>query len=89
MFYNRHTRGKKATKPLNVQKNYPVYKYPPTDDHLKNEELMNICEDMSRFIIKEIIHYKEMHFDPVDELAQPQYRDLVDIARQKLNKDDY
>jgi hypothetical protein len=50
---------------------------------------MNICEDMSRFIMKEIIHYEGKYHDPEFELAQPRYRDLVDIGRLELNKDDY
>jgi hypothetical protein len=57
--------------------------------HLDNKQLMNICEDMSRFIMKEIIHYEGKYHDPESELAQPRYRDLVDIGRLELNKDDY
>ena len=50
---------------------------------------MNICEDFSRFIIKEIIHFDGKYFDPESELAQPQYRDFIDIARLELNHEDY
>ena len=50
---------------------------------------MNICEDFSRFIMKEIIHFDGKYFDPESELAQPQYRDLVDVARLELHHEDY
>ena len=50
-----------------------VYKCSPIDNRLDNGELMNICEDFSRFIIKEIIHFDGKYFDPESELAQPQY----------------
>lgn len=50
---------------------------------------MNICEDISWFIIKEIVHYKGKHFDLESELAKPQYRDLINIARLKQNNDYY
>ena len=50
---------------------------------------MAICEDFYRFIIKEIIHFNGKYFDPDSELAQPQYRDLVDIAKLELNHEDY
>ena len=59
------------------------------DNHLQNKQLMNICEDMCRFIMKDIIHYKGKYHDDTSELAQLQYRDLVDIVRLELNKDDY
>ena len=41
---------------------------------------------MSRFIVKEIIHFDGKYHDNTSELAQPQYRDLVDFARLELNK---
>ena len=66
-----------------------VYKCSPIDKRLDNGKLMNICEDFSRFIMKEIIHFDGKYFDPESELAQPQYRDLVDIARLELNREDY
>jgi hypothetical protein len=52
---------------------------------LQNKELMNICEDFSRFIMKEIIHFDGKYFDPESKLARP----LVDIARLELNHEDY
>jgi hypothetical protein len=39
--------------------------------------------------MKEIIHLDGKYFDLELELAQPHYRDLVDIARLKLNHEDY
>jgi hypothetical protein len=60
-----------------------VYKCSPIDNHLDNGELMNICEDFSRFIMKEIIHFHRKYFDPELELA------LVDVARIELNHEDY
>ena len=66
-----------------------VYKCSPIDKSLDNGELMNICEDFSRFIMKEIIHLEGKYFDPESALAQPQYWDLVDIAMLELNHDDY
>jgi hypothetical protein len=44
---------------------------------------------MSRFIVKEIIHFYGKYHDNTSELAQPQYRDLVDFDGLELNKDDY
>ena len=41
---------------------------------------------MSGFIVKEIIHFDGKYHDNTSELAQPQYRDLVDFARLELNK---
>jgi hypothetical protein len=66
-----------------------VYKCDPTSRRLQNQELMNICEDFCRFIMKEIIHFDGKYFDYESELAQPQYRDLVDMSRLELNHDDY
>ena len=66
-----------------------VYKCDPTSRRLQNQELMNICEDFSWFIMKEIIHFDGKYFDPESELAQPQYRDLVDVARLELHHEDY
>ena len=66
-----------------------LYKCDPTSRHVQNKELMNICDDFSRFIMKEIIHFDGKYFDPESELAQPQYWDLVDIAMLELNHDDY
>ena len=48
-----------------------VYKCDPMSRRLQNQELMNICEDFSRFIMKEIIHFDGKYFDPKSELAQP------------------
>jgi uncharacterized protein YbcC (UPF0753/DUF2309 family) len=50
-----------------------VYKCDPMSRRLQNQELMNICEDFSRFIMKEIIHFDRKYFDPELELARPQY----------------
>jgi len=66
-----------------------VYKCSPIDKSLDNGELMNIYEDFSWFIMKEIIHFDGKYFDPESELAQPQYRDLVDVARLELHHEDY
>ena len=66
-----------------------VYKCHPMSRRLQNKELMNIYEDFSWFIMKEIIHFDRKFFDPESELAKPQYRDLVDIARLELNHQDF
>jgi hypothetical protein len=66
-----------------------VYKCDPTSRGLQNKELMNIYDDFSQFIMKEIIHFDGKYFDPESELAQPQYRDLIGIVRLELNHDDY
>ena len=66
-----------------------VYKCNPTSVRLQNGDLMAICEDFCWFIMKEIIHFNGKYFDPDSELAQPQYRELVDIARPELNHEDY
>ena len=66
-----------------------VYKCDPMSRRLQNQKLMNICEDFSRFIMKEIIHFVGKYFDPESELARPRYQDLVDIARLELNHEDY
>jgi hypothetical protein len=50
---------------------------------------MNVSEDFSRYIMKEIIHFDGKYFDPELELARPRYRDLADIARLELNHEDY
>ena len=68
---------------------FQVYKCNPMSVRLQNGELMAICEDFCRFITKEIIHFDGKYFDPESELARPQYRDLVDIARLELNHEDY
>jgi hypothetical protein len=59
------------------------------DRHLKDKGIMNICEDMGQFILKEIVHLQGNYHDDTSELAQPEYQDLVDFARLELNKDDY
>ena len=56
---------------------------------LQNGDIMALYEDFCRFIMKEIIHFNGKYFDPESELAQPQYQDLVDIARLELNHEDY
>ena len=48
-----------------------VYKCDPMSRRLQNQELMNICEDFSQFIMKEIIHFDGKYFDPESELARP------------------
>ena len=66
-----------------------VYKCDPTSKRLQNKELIDICKDFNRFIMKEIIHFDGKYFDPESELARPQYQDLVDIAKLELNHEDY
>ena len=66
-----------------------VYKCDPTSRCLQNKELMNIYEDFKRFIMKEIIHLNGKYFDPDSKLVQPQYWELIDIARLELNHEDY
>ena len=66
-----------------------VYKCNPMSARLQNGDLMAICEDLCHFIMKEIIHFNSKYFDLDSKLAQPQYWELVDIARLELNHKDY
>jgi hypothetical protein len=39
--------------------------------------------------MKEVLHFEGKYFDLESTLAEPQYRDLVDIAKLDLNHDEY
>ena len=44
-----------------------------TDNHLFDEDLMNICDEFCYFIIKEIFDKDGKYFDHDGELAKPEY----------------
>jgi hypothetical protein len=59
------------------------------DNHLLDEELMNICDEFCCFILKEILDKDWKYFDHYGELAKPEYQDLVDINMLQLNNEYY
>lgn len=44
---------------------------------------------MCRLVMRENNHYERKYFDETHELAQPEYRVLINFAWLDLNKDDY
>jgi hypothetical protein len=40
---------------------------------------MNICENMCRFVMKEIVYFDEKYHDVIFQLAKPKYRDFIDF----------
>ncbi|XP_021311144.1 uncharacterized protein LOC110433410 isoform X3 [Sorghum bicolor] len=47
-------------------------------NHLSLEELIKICDEMCRFIMKEVLHKDGKYFDTHDNLANPEYQDLIE-----------